>query len=186
MDPYNMRLERGLSQTHFPHHFVAAIVYDLPWGKGRAHLNSGSLSWVLGGWQTSGIVSLQSGQQVWITQATNTARTFSRSFRPNLTGDPTLAGDQRTLLRYFNTAAFQAPPPLAIGNSNKFPNIQGPGTANTDFALIRFFPLPWASRRSSNSEASSSTCSTAPISSPRVAPWVPRLSAGSQRQTLPA
>ena len=162
---------------------MAAIVYDLPWGKGRAHLNSGPLSWVLGGWQTSGIVSLQSGQQIWITQATNTARTFSRSFRPNLTGDPTLPGDQRTLLRYFNTAAFQAPPPLAIGSSNKFPNIQGPGTANTDFALIRFFPLPWGEQKKLELRGEFFNLFNRANFQPPNGTMGTRLSAGSRRQT---
>lgn len=142
MDPYNLRLERGLSQSHFPHRFVTAAIYDLPFGKGRPFLQSGPASWVIGGWQLSGIVTLQSGQQVWITQATNTAQTFSRSFRPNLVSDPVLAAEERTLGRWFNTAAFQAPAALTYGNSPKFPNLQGPGLASTDVSLIRFFPLP--------------------------------------------
>ena len=142
MDPYNLRLERGLSQSHFPHHFVSAAIYDLPFGKGRAMAQSGPLAWIVGGWQLSGILTLQSGTQVWITQPTNTAQTFSRSFRPNLIGDPILPGDQRSITRWFNTAAFQAPPPLTYGNSPKFPNVQGPGLASTDLSLIRFFPVP--------------------------------------------
>jgi hypothetical protein len=142
MDPYNLRLEYGLSQSHFPHRFVSAAVWDLPFGKGRSWLQSGAGSYVVGGWQLSSILTLQSGEQVWITQAANTARTFNRQFRPNLIGNPVLPGSERTLTRWFNTAAFQAPAPLTLGNSSKFPNVQGPGLANVDFSLIRFFPLP--------------------------------------------
>lgn len=142
MDPYNLRLEYGLSQSHFPHRFVSAAVWDLPFGKGRSWLQSGAGSYIVGGWQLSSILTLQSGEQVWITQAANTARTFNRQFRPNLIGNPVLPGSERTLTRWFNTAALQAPAPLTLGNSSKFPNVQGPGLANVDFSLIRFFPLP--------------------------------------------
>lgn len=143
MDPYNLALERGLSQSHFPHRFVAAAVYDLPFGRGRRFLHSGPASWIVGGWQLSGIFTLQSGQQVYINQPTNTAQTFSRSFRPDMVRSPILPGNERTLRRWFDTSAFQAPPPLRYGNSAKFPGIEGPGLANTDVSMIRYFPLPF-------------------------------------------
>jgi hypothetical protein len=141
-DPYNLRAEYGLSQSHFPHRFSAAAIYDLPFGPGRAHLTSGPAAWLAGGWQVSTIVTLQSGNQVLITQPTNTARTFSRSFRPNLVGDPILSGDERTLNRWFDVDAFQAPAPLTYGDSPKFPDIQGPGLATVDVSLIRSIRLP--------------------------------------------
>jgi hypothetical protein len=133
MDPYNLRLERGLSQSHFPHRFVSAVVYDLPFRN----------SILTRGWQISGIVSLQSGDQVWITQATNTAQIFSRQFRPNLVANPILPEADRDIARWFDTAAFQAPPPRSLGTSAKFPGIEGPGLVNIDTSLIRFVDLPW-------------------------------------------
>lgn len=142
MDPYNLRLERGLSQSHFPHRFVSAAVYDLPFGRRRRWLQTGPLELLAGGWQLASIVTLESGQQVWITQAANTSSMFSRQFRPNLVGNPVLPKAERTLGRWFNLSAFQAPPPLTLGNSNKFPNVQGPGLANWDFSLIRSFFIP--------------------------------------------
>jgi outer membrane receptor protein involved in Fe transport len=142
MDPYNLRLERGLSQSHFPHRFVAAGVWDLPFGKGRQWVQTGPAAWIAGGWQLSNILTLETGEQVWITQAANTARTFSRQFRPNIVAQPALQKSERSLNRWFNTAAFQAPAPLTLGTSAKFPNIQGPGLASLDVSLIRFFPVP--------------------------------------------
>jgi len=143
MDPYNLRLERGLSQSHYPNRFVSAFVYDLPFGRGRRWLGGGgAASYLLGGWQVSNILTLQSGDQVWITQATNTAQTFSRQFRPNWIGDHRLPDAERNIGRWFNTAAFVAPPPRTIGNSPKFPDIQGPGLVSVDVSVIRFFPVP--------------------------------------------
>ncbi|MGI8746511.1 MAG: carboxypeptidase regulatory-like domain-containing protein [Bryobacteraceae bacterium] len=43
------------------HFFVQSYVYDLPFGKGRHHLESGPGAWVLGGWQVSGILTISSG-----------------------------------------------------------------------------------------------------------------------------
>ncbi|HEX5082765.1 MAG TPA: TonB-dependent receptor [Blastocatellia bacterium] len=139
-DPYNLRAERGLSQSHYPHRFSAAGVYDLPFGKWAGNK---AVSYLIDGWQLSSIVTLQSGDQVWITQSANTAQTFSRQFRPNLVGNPILPENERTLLRWFNTDAFAAPPPLTYGTSPKFPNIQGPGLATVDLSLNRSFPLPF-------------------------------------------
>ena len=141
IDGYNLKLEHGSSQSHFPHRFVAAFVYDLPFGKGKRLLNSRAASWIAGNWQASGIVTLQSGEQVWITQATNTSRTFNspaghRGRSGPGRGKPHLGA----LVQY---PAFAAPAPLTIGNSNKFPNIEGPGRANLDYSMIRFIPLPW-------------------------------------------
>ena len=138
-NPYDLRSERGLSQSHYPHRFSAAGVYDLPFGKWTKNEVA---SYLIGGWQLSSIVTLQSGDQVLITQPTNTAQTFSRQFRPNLIGNPILPEGERTLLRWFNTAAFAAPAPLTYGTSSKTPNIQGPGLATVDLSLIRSFKLP--------------------------------------------
>ena len=103
-------------------------MYDLPFGKGKRMLNSGPLAWLAGNWQTSGIVSLQTGQQVWITQSANTSRTFNLQFRPNLVSEPVLNTGDRTLGRWFNTGAFQAPPPLSFGTSKQVPRHSGTGS----------------------------------------------------------
>jgi hypothetical protein len=142
MDPYNLRLEYGLSQSHYPHRFVSAFVYDLPWGKGRRWLQRGPAAWLAGGWQLSNITTLQSGDQVWITQAANTAQTFGRQFRPNWIGNAILPQEERGIERWFNTAAFAAPPARTFGSAPKFPGIEGPGLASVDASLIRFIPLP--------------------------------------------
>lgn len=144
MDPYNLRLEWGLSQSHFPHRFVTAMVYDVPFGKGRRWINGGGpAGWLAGGWQVSSIVTAQSGDQVWITQPNNTAQTFSRQFRPNWVSAAVLPEGERSINRWFNTGAFVAPAARTIGNSPKFPGIQGPGLFSVDASLIRFIALPW-------------------------------------------
>src|SRR5260370_31308784 len=99
-----------------------------------------------GGWQGGWNLKLQTGTQVIILNPTNTARDFSNGFRPNLLVDPALPTSERTLSRWFNTNAFQAPAPFTLGNSPTFPDIQGPGLANLDLSLSRAVRLPLSER----------------------------------------
>lgn len=141
-DQYNMKAERGLSLANIPASFIMAGLYDLPFGKGRTFVQHGILAPIIGGWEAGGIFSVQSGQQTWIKAANNTSGTFSQMMRPNLTGNPFLPGNQRTLSQWFNTSAFSAPALLTFGNSPKTPNIQGPAWYNLDFNIHRDIPIP--------------------------------------------
>lgn len=141
-DEYNRQAERGLSLANIPTRLVLSGIYDLPFGHGRDFAQQGPLSYILGGFELGGIFSTQSGQQTWVRSANNTSGTFSLLMRPNLVGNPFLSGDQRTIARWFNTAAFQAPAPLNFGNSPKSPNIQGPAWYNLDFNIHRDIRIP--------------------------------------------
>jgi len=60
---YDVRAERGRSNFDVRHRLSASYSYDLPFGKGRAHLaNAGWISTILSGWQSFGIVTFQSGR----------------------------------------------------------------------------------------------------------------------------
>lgn len=43
------------------HYFVQSYVYELPFGKGKKFFQSGPGSWILGGWQVNGILSIATG-----------------------------------------------------------------------------------------------------------------------------
>ena len=47
---------------------------------------------------------------------------------------------QQTLTRWFNTDAFSVAAPYTLGNAPRFP-LHGPGLSNTDFSLMRNFPV---------------------------------------------
>jgi hypothetical protein len=141
-DPYRKYLEKSLSQAHIPLRLVFSGIYELPFGKGRQFQQTGPLSYVLGGWQMTGILQMQSGQQVRIVQSTNTSQTLGWELRPNLVASPVLPENERTVTRWFNTAAFQAPAPLTYGNASRTPGIEGPGDMRLDFGLHRNFGLP--------------------------------------------
>jgi hypothetical protein len=120
-DAYNRHLERDLSNGDIPHVFSAGWVYDLPHG-----------------FRIAGLVRVQSGDMVSVVQATNNLTAFGFGVqRPNRIADPNdLAA--RTPAKWFNTAAFTAAGPFAIGNSSRNP-VRGPGLQNADLMIAKTF-----------------------------------------------
>jgi hypothetical protein len=128
-------LERGLSSFDIRRRLIVSFTYDLPLKFGNKALNA-----VLGNWQAGGIITQQSGQPFTVNlnnidRANNILSLFGGA-RPNLVGDPNLSDDQQTVDRFFNTGAFAAQPFGALGTAGR--NIlEGPGTNNVDFSLLK-------------------------------------------------
>jgi len=62
ISPFEMQRNKALAIEDVPQTFSLAVVYDLPFGKGKRFLSSGGVSdKVLGGWGINSIVRLQSG-----------------------------------------------------------------------------------------------------------------------------
>ncbi len=141
-DSFNRRLERDYSTGDMPHVFVASGVWDLPWGAGRPSQARGIVGALVNDWMLTGVLTLQSGLPIAIGQTTNNnAFAGFGTERPNLVGDPTLPSDERSVSRWFNTAAFVAAPQFTIGTSSRNP-VRGPGYRNLDLAVMRRVALP--------------------------------------------
>jgi hypothetical protein len=99
---------------------------------------------LLGNWQISGIQVLQSGLPLTVTLGGPTVLNLGsdRVGRPDLIANPELPGSQRSVERWFNTAAFTipGPPPQAFGNSG-VGVVRGPGLARFDFSLAKKIAL---------------------------------------------
>ena len=136
-DSFNRRLERDYSTGDIPHVFVASAVWDLPFGKDRSEHVGRFPGAFLNDWTLTGIVTFQSGVPIAVTQATNNnAFAGFGTERPMLIGNPTLPADQRSVSRWFDTAAFAATPAFRIGTSSRNP-VRGPAFQNLDMALMR-------------------------------------------------
>lgn len=110
-DNYNLAAERGLSDFDVRHRFVFSNTWELPFGKGRRWATQGIGARLLGDWQFSNIVTLQTGQPMSAILPTALSGTQSNGTdRPDLVADPNLSGSQRTPDRWFNTSAFAKPP----------------------------------------------------------------------------
>lgn len=136
MDPYNWRRDYGNSNWDVRHRFVASFTYALPFFLGGG--TNAFLRQTLGGWQTNGIVILQSGFPFNITVPGDPANTGRNNQRPNVTGTPVAnCGRGNTsgcISGNFTTATF------AYGNLGR--NVlYGPGFYNVDFSAFKNFSI---------------------------------------------
>ncbi len=123
-DSFDRRLERDVSTGDIPNAFVSSYVWNLPRG-----------------WRLAGVVTLQSGIPLAVTQATNfNAFAGFGTQRPNRIGSAELEAGQRNTARFFNTGAFQFAPQFTIGNSSRNP-VRGPAFRSADLALIKVSSL---------------------------------------------
>jgi hypothetical protein len=150
---YDIRNERSLSANHVPHRAVLSPVVELPFGRGRRWVsNGGPLDWFIGGWQISGIMTLQSGSPFGVT-VVNGPRDIlgdnanGKNLRPNIVGDMRLHGGQQGApavsergIQWFNPAAFAAPARFTYGNAARTLML-GPGLVNFDSAIAKSFRI---------------------------------------------
>jgi hypothetical protein len=142
---YDIRLDRGRAALDRRHIFTANYIYEVPWFNKRHDF----VSLVLGGWELSGIVTIQSGLPFTLTTNFDAAGLGNVSAlvagnRPNLLCDPNLHAPH-TLQQWFDTSCVQANPPSAItavanvvGNSARGV-INGPPTQRIDFSIFKNF-----------------------------------------------
>ena len=141
---FDRRSCRSVEPQDVTHSFVLSTVYELPFGKGERRW----LNHIIGGFQFNGILTLRSGLPLVVRGANNRA-----ADRPNLVGDPELPGDERSLTRWFNTAAFAAPPAFTYGTTPRtLANVRGPGFASVDFSLAKNIALSETMRLQARAE----------------------------------
>jgi hypothetical protein len=140
MFPLNTRLDWGRATTDVRHLASINGSYDLPFGKGKAFLNSltGWREKVAGGWSLSGIGSVQSGfpftPQLGFNPSNNgdSRNPIRPSWNPAFTG-PVILGSPN---KYFNSNAFIVPVAGTYGNVGR-DTLTGPGLAQLDFSVAK-------------------------------------------------
>ena len=155
--PGTKRLDWGLSGLNLNDSFTASVLYDLPFGKGK-HFGgdwSGATNAVLGNWHIDLIERATTGFPLFVVDSADESGTFFsyNGFtlqRPNEVGDPDKAGPEaggtncptqiHTLQHWFNPCAFAPAPAGELGTAARAP-VYGPRFVNTDFSVIKNFPL---------------------------------------------
>jgi hypothetical protein len=136
----NLLAEYGPSDFDARHRLVVSGVYSLPFGKGGQWVKSGPQSYLLEGWQLSGIFSTQSGHYLTPVYSGNISNTYNSRDRPNVIG--TINNGPKTIKQWFNTTtAFSKPATGTFGNAGRNIIIAPPYT-DLDTTLARSFPLP--------------------------------------------
>ena len=158
-NPTDMWQQVGPTPYSIPHRLIVSYQYDLPFR------TNGALGRLIEGWSLSGLTQFSSGSPLTIFDnragtvygmGSSTSIEFGVSraqLCPGVTYDQILTkgnvkdrlgrvGDS-SVTRYFNTAAFCAPPVIGddrvatdFGNSG-VGIVRGPGQANTDFSLTK-------------------------------------------------
>ncbi len=134
MYSYDWRRDRSLSSFDRRQVFVFSYIYPLPfWLEANTWYKK-----AFGGWQLSGVTTLQSGRPMTITISGDVAGTSQGTQRPNQVADWQV--DEKTADRFFNTAAFAVPAAGTHGNVGRF-SVVGPGMNNWDMSAQKYFPI---------------------------------------------
>ncbi len=144
-DVRNLEGDRGNSGFDRRHRFAGSAVYELPFGAMHRWLGGGgTLGKVLGGWQISGIVSIQSGRyfDVTVPDPTTLLGVTSSNWRADLVGNPSPAHPGPD--GWLDPAAFAVP--RNEDGSYRFGNLRrnalgGPGYFELDAGVTRNFRL---------------------------------------------
>jgi hypothetical protein len=120
--------------------FKGNVVYQLPFGKGKAYLSHNTaLDEVVGGWQVSGSMVLSTGNPFSLTGTQLTNANGGGAY-PNWSGLSPIPA-HKSITTWYNTAAFQMPANGTFGNVGR--NVlYGPGidvvnlSAHKEFALL--------------------------------------------------
>jgi hypothetical protein len=139
----DLAAERGLSSFDQRHRLTADYVVELPFGTGKAYLNSpGPLSKIFGDWTWTGDFTIASGTPFTarvVGDIADVARGVNGTLRANYNGLPIQLSDP-TVQEWFNTAAFTQPPLGSFGDAGRN-TIIGPGSVVFDMALSKNIPL---------------------------------------------
>lgn len=166
---FDQRLSYGPCAFDVPQDVTLSTSYDLPFGRGKAHLQSGPLSWVLGNWETNLFFIGRSGQNYQITNGGGDPASISGSGgisnatvsgydRPDVVSGVSLKPASQGAKEWFNPAALciipstpgQTPPsgfssPICSAGSPVFGDL-GVGAAprqqffyDVDFSVIKNF-----------------------------------------------
>ena len=115
----NLNSEWGPAAMDIRHNLVSSANYELPFGKGKLFFAGAprAVNAVIGGWVTSGVLTLRTGLPLTIIETPDTSNTGSVGPRPDRIADGNLPGGQRTPSRWFDTSAYVRQAPNTFGNS---------------------------------------------------------------------
>jgi hypothetical protein len=158
--PNWQKLDWSLSQINLDQSFIASVIYDLPFGKGRTFGSDWSpvTNALIGDWQVTLIERVSSGFPVPLIDSFNqSGTTFNtggndNNFnRPNQVSGCNPYNANHGQHQWINAACFTVPQaqvmvngmvtvPGELGNAARVP-VVGPDFVNSDFSIIKTFPL---------------------------------------------
>jgi hypothetical protein len=139
-DPFNLRMQWGLSGFHAKHIAAFSWLWDVPGpGSGPAPLR-----WLARDWHFNGLVALRSASPINVLSGRDTALSGTQQQRVDVIGEHRLPegrsrGEQ--IAAWFNRTAFALPAAGSIGNIGRNA-LMGPASSNANLGIFRDFRLP--------------------------------------------
>ena len=148
---YN-KINKGNGDLDVRHRWASGFVMQAPFGRGQRFGSSVSppVNQLIGGWQLSGIFTVESGQWFTPSQEFDTGNNGNRSYcgncrtRPdyvpgqNPNAGPRQVNPASVAVKWFNVNAFQAAANGTIGNVGRN-TVEGPGYGNLDASVAKNF-----------------------------------------------
>jgi hypothetical protein len=130
--------ERVISDLDRPIRNTIMVNYELPFGRGKRWVGStkGPVNAVIGGWQTNGVYTFQSGAPL----------TFGDAIMTCSPSQVTLPSAQRSVKRWFNTSCFNTNAAQQLQWNlqtlpSRFSAIRAPGVNILDFSVMKRFSI---------------------------------------------
>ncbi len=145
--------ERARAANDARQRFVVSYTYEVPVGKERRLAQSRLADAVFGGWQMTGVATLQSGLPFTVGVGFDPANTglAGTDARPDRIGSGILPKDQRSVERWFNVNDFVVQRTGTFGNAGR-QILDGPGFVNFDLGFNKVFRLTETLRAQFRSE----------------------------------
>ncbi|MGA8620622.1 MAG: TonB-dependent receptor [Candidatus Sulfotelmatobacter sp.] len=141
---FDLSAERGLSSFNQTHRFTADYLLELPLGHDKRWLSGNTpLRAIFGDWQWSGDWTITSGLPFTprlLGDFADVNRGTNGTLRPDLVPGQSIAISNPSIGRWFNTAAFVAPPIGQYGDARRN-SIIGPGSKVFDMAFTKVVSL---------------------------------------------
>jgi hypothetical protein len=142
-DNRNLRYDRGPDAYVRPLNFVGNYTYELPVGKGKQFLGSAgrAADLLLGGWQTSGIITIANGLPYSLSfdpTLPGWQPGYATNMRPDKVGNPAVSNP--SLAQWFNPTAYAPSAPYTFGNSAPY-SLSGPHYFDWDMGAFKTFAI---------------------------------------------
>ena len=152
---YDLKADYSVDGSDIPQSLVLNYVYELPIGRGKkvgGNMNRAEDA-LAGGWELSGITTVQSGFPLSIGPGTNSETVFGGNQHAQLTGQSFKSGycggtngvpmiPVGSKYCFFNPGAFTSPSPFTFGDAPRYiSNLRSPGYVNQDLTLAKWFSL---------------------------------------------
>jgi len=149
---YDLKSEKGISNYNQPINNTTTVIWDLPYGHGRAFgkTTPGVVNAILGGWRMTNINTMTSGQPFTLRYSAATRFQVSGmpSYRPNVIGPILTPESQRSIDNYLSKTNVVAPTdwtqPFGSASRNM---TRSYAFYNLDMGLHKQFKLPGEDRR---------------------------------------